>query len=143
MNQDLDPQHEEFARRARALLERSAEDLSGQTRSRLTRARYRALEQHPAARARTSTTFTASWRRALPAGAIAAAVLAVLLLVGHNAAPELQQAAVGGEDLELLADRDALALAQDQASQDADLDYEFYDWAVSAARDSGGEELGS
>jgi len=35
-----------------------------------------------------------------------------------------------GGDMELLADRDALALAQDQAAPEGELDYEFYDWAV-------------
>ena len=128
---DMDNKNEEFARRARALLEESVEGLSARTRSRLTRARHAALEQRGS---------LAGWRSGV---AVAGAVLAVLLLVGRLPAPELQQASVtSGEDLELLADRDGLALAQDQAAQEGEVDYEFYDWAVNSAQDSSGE-LGS
>jgi hypothetical protein len=135
MNQDEDPRDQQFAQRTRALLDRSAAALSAQTRSRLRRARYAALEHYP---------LRSRWQRWLPAGAVAATVLAVLLLVGRNPAPEPQLAsATGGEDLELLADRDALALAQDQPVQDGDVDYEFYAWAVTAAQDEGGGEAGS
>jgi hypothetical protein len=136
---DIDPQNEAFARRARALLEESADSLSARTRSRLTRARHAALEQRGTlAGLRTAAAWTA-WRNWLPAGAVAGAVLAVLLLVGRLPAPELQQASVaGGEDLELLADRDGLALAQDQAAQEGEVDYEFYDWAVNSGQDTGG-----
>ena len=74
-------------------------------------------------------------------------MLAVLLLVGGPRAPQLQQASVTGaargDDLELLADRDALALTQDQGASDADVDYEFYSWAVSAAQDEAGNGVGS
>ena len=140
---DIDPENEEFARRARALLEGSVETLSARTRSRLTRARHAALEQRgPLARMRDAAGY-AAWRSWLPAGAVAGAVLAVLLLAGRWPAPEVQQAsAANGEDLELLADRDALALAQDQAAPEGELDYEFYDWAVGTAQDTSGE-LGS
>ena len=136
---DVDPENEEFARRTRTLLEGSVETLSGRTRSRLTRARHAALEQRgPLAGLRSAAGYTA-WRNWLPAGAVAGAVMAVLLLIGHMPAPEGQQASVAsGEDLELLADRDALALAQDQAAQEGELDYEFYDWAVSTAQDPAG-----
>jgi hypothetical protein len=133
---DIDPENEEFARRARALLEESAETLSARTRSRLTRARHAALDARGGLRAGAGY---AAWRNWLPAGAVAGAVLAVLLVVGRSPSPEVQRASVGGgEDLELLADRDALALAQDQAAQEGELDYEFYDWAVSTAQDSSG-----
>jgi hypothetical protein len=135
MNQAEDPRDLEFARRTRALLEGSAAAVSARTRSRLTRARYAALDHYPA---------RIRWQRWLPAGAIAASVLAVLLLVGRNPGTEPQVAsAAGGEDLELLADRDALALAQDQPAQDSDVDYEFYAWAVTAAQDEGNGEVGS
>jgi Protein of unknown function (DUF3619) len=136
---DIDPENEEFARRARTLLEESVETLSAHTRSRLTRARHAALEQRgPRAGLRSAAGY-AAWRNWLPAGAVAGAVLAVLLLVGRMPAPALQQASVAsGEDLELLADRDALALAQDQAAQEGELDYEFYDWAAGTAQDPAG-----
>ena len=140
---DMDPQDEEFARRARALLEDSVENLDARTRSRLTRARHAALEPRGTLTRVRDAAGYAAWRNWLPAGAVAGAVLAVLLVVGRGPGPEVPQASVGnGEDLELLADRDGLALAQDQAAPEGELDYEFYDWAVSTAQDSSGE-LGS
>lgn len=144
MNEELDPASAEFARRARALLEASAASLPARTRSRLTRARYAALEQHAAGR---TAGARALWQRALPAGAVAAAALAILLLVGGPHSPQPQLASVagaaGGDDLELLVDRDALALAQDQGAADTDVDYEFYAWAVGAAQDEAGIGVGS
>jgi hypothetical protein len=143
MSEELDPGSAEFARRTRELLEASAASLPAGTRSRLTRARYAALELHAAGRAAGGR---ALWQRALPAGAVSAAVLAVLLLVGSPRAPQQQAGvtgAAGGDDLELLADRDALALAQDQGAADAGVDYEFYAWAVNAAQDDAGNGVGS
>jgi hypothetical protein len=146
MSEELDPAGAEFARRARTLLESSAASLPARTRSRLTRARYAALEQHAAGR---TASGRALWQRWLPAGAASAAVLGVLLLVGAPPAPQMQQASVtgatSGDDLELLADRDALALAQDQGAAEADagVDYEFYAWAVSAAQDDTANGVGS
>jgi len=136
---DSGPENEEFARRARALLEESVQSLNARTRSRLTQARHAALAPRgPLARLRDGAGY-AAWRSWLPAGAVAGALLAVLLLVGRWPAPELQQASVvSGEDLELLADRDALALAQDQAAPEGELDYEFYDWAVNTEQDTSG-----
>lgn len=141
MNEELDPATAEFARRTRALLEGSAGSLPARTRSRLTRARYAALEPQVAARA---TGAQAYWRRWLPAGAVSAAVLAVLLLLGGPPTPELPQASVtSGEDLELLADRDALELAQDQSAPDAEDDYAFYAWAAGAAQEEANGKVGS
>ena len=149
MNAESDPATVEFERRTRELLERSVDGLPAQIRSRLTRARHAALEQ--AAGARASRNVAAGWRRWLPAGAMSAAVLTVLLIAGQHRTPVLPQASVsGGDDLELLADRDALALAQDQeqildgqSAQDQDADYDFYNWAVSTARDEGNGQVGS
>lgn len=144
MKVEFDPASVEFERRTRELLEHSADSLSAQTRSRLTRARYEALGQGADARGARTAGATVLWRRWLPAGAVSAAVLAVLLLVGQHRSPELPQASVAsGDDLELLADRDALALAQDQTAQDQDIDYEFYNWAVTAAQDEGNGQVGS
>jgi hypothetical protein len=144
MSEEPDPASAEFARRTRALLEASAASLPARTRSRLTRSRYAALEQHAAGR---TAGGRALWQRALPAGAMSAAVLAILLLVGGPRSPQPQLASVtgaaGGDDLELLADRDALALAQDQGATDTDVDYEFYAWAVSAAQEEAGNGVGS
>jgi hypothetical protein len=141
MNEELDPADVEFARRTRALLDDSAAALPARTRSRLTQARHAALARHGAAGGMFAK--SASWQRWLPAGAISAAVLAVLLMQGgYGPLPSQLQAnkvtAVAGDDLELLADRDALELAQDQDGATADVDYEFYGWAVGAANDADG-----
>ena len=144
MNAELDPDDAEFARRTRSLLEASAESLPARTRSRLTQARYAALERQAGWRRAQAGAAWAYWQRWLPAGTVAGAVLAVLLLLGSPSAPELQQASVAtGDDLELLADRDALALAQDQSAPDADDDYAFYAWAADAAQDDSNGQVGS
>ena len=141
MKADEEARLEEFARRAGRRLQAGADELDAATRSRLTQARYAALAavREPAA---------APWRRWLPAGTMAAAVLAVLIVVGHQ--PELSLTSPTGgtsapEDMELLADSDGLALAQEGD------DYEFYEWAVTSAQDepvpeagplSGGRDVG-
>jgi hypothetical protein len=137
-DEELDPASLEFARRARELLERSANELPARIRSRLTRARFAALDQRSA---RGGVGFS-NWRRWLPAGAAAAVVLAVLMMEGPRLGSELPQSNAG-EDFEMLADSGAFALAQDQLSQGGDVDYEFYDWAVNAAQDERGGETGS
>lgn len=128
MSAEEEQRLEEFARRTRELLQESVANLDGATRSRLTRARYAAL-----ANAAGAGGLAPAWRRWLPAGALAAAALAVLLVVGQQShAPALQASAGGaGDDIELLADADGLALAQE-----ADVDYDFYEWAVYAAQDN-------
>jgi hypothetical protein len=139
-SEELDPQSVEFALRAQKLLERSAQQLPAHVRSRLTRARYGALEHRSSSGAHR----LASWGRWLPAGAAAAAVLAVLLLQAPRSGLDLPQPSSGnGEDFEMLADSSALALAQDQLTPGAEVDYEFYDWAVNGAQDERGGESGS
>jgi hypothetical protein len=127
MTANDDKGQDEFARRARERLRASVANLDGATRSRLTRARHAALSQATATRP-----LGQLWQRWLPAGAIAGAVLAVLIVAGQQSrSPGLQPGAGGaGEDMELLADADGLAMAQE-----ADVDYDFYEWAVYAAQD--------
>jgi len=113
----------EFELRTRALLLESAEGLPGALRSRLTQARYAALEAHRAAapvRAR-------GW---MGAGAAAAAVLVALLVLvpHHGGAPVTALAGGPIDDLELLAESDAVPLNEDQ-----EVDYDFYEWAVNEA----------
>ena len=111
-------------RRTRALLEASAANLDGRVRSRLTQARHAALVERRRSRARRA------WLSWVPAGAVAAAVLGVLLYVrqGPGLLPATAPAvATAADDFELLADADGMQLAEDAG------EYEFYEWAVAAA----------
>jgi hypothetical protein len=109
----------EFEKRSRALLEESSGRLDGRTLSRLTRARHAALGQlQKPARA-------PWWRWSVPAGAAAAAVLAVVIWVGHP--PVLEgptTLAKSVDDFELLTDGDAPDFV------DEGEDVEFYEWAA-------------
>ena len=131
----LDEAAARFEQRARGLLLDSVESLPAQTRSRLTRARYAALSSRP------------SWSRSLSrhwmpagAGALAAAVLAVVFLVGPHgenpAASVLANAAP--EDIEMLADSDAVQLGRED-----DVDYDFYEWAVDEAKGANAPSMGT
>lgn len=135
MNELLDTESAEFERRTRELLERGAQQVPARIRTRLTQARHAAVGEHRDLEGRRA----ASWSRWLPAGAAAAVVLAVLIVESPRMGAELPRGNIGGnEDLEMLADSGAFALAQDQLSQDGEVDYEFYDWAVSTESDERG-----
>ena len=97
--------------RARALLIGSAENLPGAVRSRLTQARHAALAaRHARMRYRL--------QRWLPAGAVAAAALALLVVfVPHG--------------------QHAPASAVMPLNADQDVDDDFYEWAVAAANGAG------
>ena len=112
----------EFEQHARALLEDSVLRIDGRIRSRLNQARHAAVEQ--AARR------PSLWRRfsLMPAvSAVAAAVLVAFVLWPHSHQGDL--ISEGGheraEDLDLLADGDALDLVSDETDGGA-----FYEWAV-------------
>lgn len=113
----------EFEQRARTLLLQSADELPGAVRSRLTQARYAALA------ARRPRLSHQAWRWA-PAGAAAAAVLALLIVfVPHAGAPPINAMSMASaEDIALLTDSDAMPLSGDQ-----DVDYDFYEWASGEA----------
>jgi hypothetical protein len=117
---DLD---REFEQRARSLLLGSAEALPGALRSRLTQARYAALEaQRPAVPVRAR-----GWMGAGAAAAVA--LVALLVLVPHRGSAPVTALAGGPiDDLALLAETDAVPLTEDQ-----DVDYDFYEWAVNEA----------
>jgi anti-sigma-K factor RskA len=108
-----------FEKRTREVLEESAARLDGRTRSRLTQARHAALAElaQPARN---------WWRSYMPAGAAAAvAVLAVVMWSGRGIEnPPVLAGASPVEDMELLADADALDFVDDGA------DLEFYEWAA-------------
>ncbi len=122
----------EFELRTQAVLDESTARLDGRVRSRLNQARHAALEAH-AARARSPLVRWLGNRSLFaPAGAVAAvAVLAVVLWVGGPAG-DAPLAVLNGdgaaaiEDLDLLADNDALAIA-------SEADVEFYEWALAEA----------
>src|SRR6202162_3631246 len=125
----------EFERRARQLLLESVEGLPAETRSRLTRARYAALSSPPS----WSRNLTRHWIAA-GAGALAAAVLAVMFMVMPRAdSPTVNPlASAAPEDLEMLADSDAVQLGRDD-----DVDYDFYEWAVGEAKGVNVPSIGS
>jgi anti-sigma-K factor RskA len=110
----------EFERNARVVLEESLSRIGGRTRSRLNQARHAALEAAGAHRR--------PWWRSLTlmptAGAATAALLVAVVLwhrqpSGEPPVPEAQHA----EDMELLADSEALELLDGW-------DGPFYEWAT-------------
>ena len=107
----------ELERRAKEAFDRSAAELDAATRSRLTQARYRALEELPGARKRRA------WQWSLvPAGAVAAAALvAVLVLQPNNPANDR-----GLREAGALADLDILLGDEDLEMYDEEI--EFYAW---------------
>lgn len=124
MNMSNEPS--EFERRAAALLRDSADNLDGATRARLTRARAEALDPAPRARA------WLDFRHLAPAGAMAAAVLATVLILGpdRQAAPVNDAPASALYDMDLLADADAFEIAQEA-------DLEFIEWAAAQVEQDG------
>ncbi len=110
----------EFERNARVVLEESLSRIDGRTRSRLNQARHAALE---AAGARRRV-----WWRSLTlmptAGAAAAALLAVVLWHRQpSGEPPVLEAQHAAEDMDLLADSEALELLDGW-------DGPFYEWAT-------------
>ena len=127
----------EFERRLRAHLIESSEALDGRTRSRLTQARYAALEQAN----RSPGTRLFGWRGLAPAGAVAMALLVTVFYVRQRdgvlpATGLVATAATSGalDDLVLLADVDGYALSSDV---DQELDADFYEWAAASALNDG------
>jgi hypothetical protein len=118
-----------FEQRARALLEDSVLRIDGRVRSRLNQARHAAVEE--------ASRRPPYWRRfaLMPAAsAIAAAVLVAFVLWPHSHQGDSLVTKGGGatvEDLDLLADGDALDLVSDETDGGA-----FYEWAVEQS-DSG------
>jgi hypothetical protein len=114
----------EFEQRTRALLLASADALTGTVRSRLTQARHTALGVR-------ATRRHYRLQRWVPAGALAAAALALLVVLApHRMQPPSATSAVVAngalEDIDLLASDVPL-------SADKDVNYEFYEWAVDEA----------
>jgi len=120
-----DERMRELERKSRAAFDESVESLDAASRSRLTRARARALEELQHRRAAWSSTW-------LPAGAAAAAALAAVMLWQgeEGTAPATTPAFAALEDLDIVAGSEDLAMF--------DEDEEFYAWAVGEMSDGVG-----
>jgi hypothetical protein len=115
----------DFERQTRALLEESVLRIDGRVRSRLNQARHAALEE--------ASRRPSLWRRfsLMPAaGAVAAAALIAFVLWPHSHPGDsaLTEGGHAAEDLELLADSDALDLVSEENDGGA-----FYEWAADQA----------
>jgi hypothetical protein len=118
----------EFEQHARALLEDSVLRVDGRIRSRLNQARHAAGEQ--------ASRRPSIWRRftLMPAAsAVAAAALVAFVLWPHSHPGDSIVAESSGkagvEDLDLLADGEALDLVSDETTDTG----QFYEWAVDQA----------
>ena len=105
---------EEFENKARELFENSVERLDAGTRSKLTQARNRALDEVKKGAVRRR------WIWAPAGGFALAAVVAVGIVLSSGRTPS-QPAPTALDDLEIVADQENLDLLQDQ-------DVEFYAW---------------
>jgi hypothetical protein len=136
MSEEQDSGNSAFERSLRQSLLAGDEALDGRTRSRLTQARHAALEHGGLRRG------TRAWSGWAPAGVAASVVLAIVVYINQRAVEAPAAVAVNGsalDDLDLLADADALEL---NAGPDAgELDYDFYEWAAAAA--DAGDGLGT
>jgi hypothetical protein len=123
----------EFERQTRMVLEESVLRVDGRVRSRLNQARQAAVE---AAAARRHPFFGRFFTLVPTAGAAAAALLVVMVLWhrGPQADLPVPESAHPAEDLELLADGDALDLIQD-----GDGSGSFYEWAADQTEGNGNE----
>ena len=106
-----DKQFEVFEQRAQVVLQESAEQLDGATRSRLTQARHAALEVIRQRRSK-------PWMWLMPAAGVAAAAVLTVMLVVNPARQRLEPAAAVDE-FEILAAEDSLEFYRD---------VEFYAW---------------
>ncbi len=128
-------------RDARAALDASTARLDARIQSRLNQARHRAVE------AMTARQLRPAWQRWFgmgggfgfaPAGAVAAvALVAVVLWTGRpDGRPGAMDTAAAFEDIELLADADALDLS-------TEADTEFVEWAALTAGGSADTAVGT
>ena len=118
----------EFERRSRTVLEESVRRIDGRVRSRLTQARYAAVE---AATARRRPLFSRLFTLVPTAGAAAAALMVAMVLWHGGGRPKVVETLPGGagdatQDLDLLADSDGLDLVE----EGGDGSGSFYEWAA-------------
>jgi hypothetical protein len=112
----------EFEQHARALLEESLLRVDGRVRSRLNQARHAAVDEAFARRRSLLRRF-----HLMPAATAVAAAVLVALIVWPRVHPVdgTQGGRASVEDLDLIADSDALDLVSDETDGGA-----FYEWAV-------------
>ncbi|MGH8303849.1 MAG: hypothetical protein ACRET5_20585 [Steroidobacteraceae bacterium] len=122
----------DFEQRLNAILDEGVRRVGGRARSRLNQARQAALVE-AARRGRWSLPLrAASWIRLhlwMPAGgAVAAAALVAFVLWPHppQGYPAAETNQTSAEDLDLIADRDAMDIVQSGDGQ-------FYEWAMAQA----------
>ena len=125
----MNDQKDQFEQRAQTLLQASAEQLDGQTRSRLTQARHAALDALKKPQ-------TKVWYWLTPAtGAAAAAVLAVMLTVKPVHHGNMQTTAVtAADELEIVTAEDSLEFYRD---------VEFYAWLDTVLEEAPAEANGA
>ena len=121
----------DFERLSRQALEESVLRIDGRVRSRLNQARQAAVEE---ASARRRPLFSRFFTLVPTAGAAAAAVLVAMVLWHHGPQLELPAVGDGSQDLDLLADGEALDLVQD-----GDGSGSFYEWAADQTEAGSGE----
>ncbi len=126
----------DFERQSRLVLEESVHRIDSRVRSRLNQARQAALE---AAAARRRPAFWRLFTLMPAAGALAAALLVALVLWHRTGQMDLVplppvESAHPGEDLDLLADGEALELVQE-----GDGSGSFYEWAADQSEANSGE----
>jgi hypothetical protein len=124
----------DFERLSRRALEESVLRIDGRVRSRLNQARQAAVK---AAAARRRPLFSRFFTLVPTAGAAAAALLVTMVLWHRGPQIELPVVAESAhpvEDLDLLADGEALDLVQD-----GDGSGSFYEWAADQTEAGGGE----
>ena len=101
----------EFERRAKRAFDDSVAALDAATRSKLTQARHRALEEQ-------GVRERGRWSPLLPAGSVAATALVAWLVVWQQSGPDVQRAPLG--DLEILLGEEDLEMLDEEL--------EFYGW---------------
>jgi hypothetical protein len=120
-------------RQLQSLLEQSVQSVGGHVRSRLNQARHAALAEagrsgpwHAAVRLAARLRRPLLWVPA--AGGLAAALLVAFVLWPHvpRGYPAAEASRAAAEDLDLLADRDAMELMRNGDGQ-------FYEWAMAQA----------
>ncbi|HEY3518367.1 MAG TPA: hypothetical protein VGL98_15065 [Gammaproteobacteria bacterium] len=114
-----DNDHSDFERRTKQVFDESVDALDAPTRSKLTQARYRALEERESARDR-------GWRSSLvPTGTVAATALVAFLVVWQQTPPATVPPATVPQaaslnDLEILFSEEDLGMLDEEI--------EFYGW---------------